>query len=44
MFFIVLRKVQVFGIGPTRGSFPGQVNYFIDEAVSCGKGANVAIT
>src|SRR5688572_16746690 len=42
IFFRTPRKCGIFGI--MAEGLPKQVNYLIDEAVSCGKGANVVIS
>ena len=41
MYFLVPRRCQLFGIRAEGVS--KQINYLIDEAVNCGKGANVVI-
>ena len=42
IFFKTPRKCQIFGVNAE--GFPAQVNYLIDESVSCGKGANAVIS
>ena len=42
MYFLVPRRCQLFGIHAEGVS--KQINYLIDEAVNCGKGANVVIS
>ena len=42
LYFLVPRRCQIFRVHAE--AFPSQVNYLIDEAVSCGKGANCVIS
>ncbi|XP_071962639.1 uncharacterized protein [Antedon mediterranea] len=42
IYFKTPRKCHIFGL--TSEGLPSQINYLIDEGVSCGKGANVVIS
>ncbi len=42
MYFLVPRKCSIFGVHCE--GIPRQVNYLTDEAIDCGKGANVVIS
>ncbi len=42
MYFLVPRKCSLFGVHCE--GIPRQVNYLTDEAIDCGKGANVVIS